>query len=86
MEYADKKITCEKCNLDFVFPCGEQKFFSEKGFLEPKKCPKCRGKESVTRPNENTFSVQCPECKKDFNVTFQSKNKEIICYDCFSKK
>lgn len=86
MEYADKTIKCEKCNEEFVFPCGEQKFFEEKGFIPPKKCPKCRGKENVQRPNENTYPTVCPECKKNFNITFDSNGKAILCPECFLKQ
>jgi len=84
MEYADKTIKCEKCEEEFIFPCGEQKFFEEKGFAEPRKCPKCRGKENVTRPNENTYPIECSKCKKSFHVTFNPKEKPVLCFDCFN--
>jgi len=83
MEYADKKLKCEKCGEEFIFLCGEQMFFEEKGFIPPKKCPKCRGKEDVQRPKEHTYPVNCPSCKKNFNITFDSKGQEVLCYDCF---
>lgn len=85
MEYADKNLKCEKCGEDFVFPCGEQKFFEEKGFIAPKKCPKCRGKENVKRPDVNSFEVTCSSCKKNFHITFNLKNEEILCPECFKK-
>lgn len=86
MEYADKTLKCEQCKEEFIFPCGEQKFFEEKGFAEPKKCPKCRGKENVKRPDANSYSVTCPSCKKVFNITFNPEDKEVLCFNCFSKK
>ncbi len=86
MEYADKILKCEKCGEDFVFPCGEQKFFTEKEFAEPKKCPKCRGKENVSRPNLNNFTTTCPECNKNFNISFDPKDTKVLCFDCFTKK
>jgi len=86
MEYADKTLKCEKCSEEFVFPCGEQKFFEEKGFIAPKKCPKCRGKENVQRPKENTYSAACAKCKKNFHITFDPKNQEVLCYECFIAK
>lgn len=39
---ADKTLQCRDCGNDFVFTAGEQKFFKEKGFTEPVRCPKCR--------------------------------------------
>lgn len=40
----DKLLVCEDCNSQFVFDAGEQAFFKEKGFTEPKRCPTCRKK------------------------------------------
>jgi hypothetical protein len=38
----DRLLDCEDCKQQFVFDAGEQKFFKEKGFTDPKRCPKCR--------------------------------------------
>jgi hypothetical protein len=38
----DRLLNCEDCKSEFVFDAGEQKFFREKGFTDPKRCPKCR--------------------------------------------
>ncbi len=40
----DRLLDCEDCKGPFVFDAGEQKFFKEKGFTDPKRCPKCRKK------------------------------------------
>lgn len=40
----DRLLPCEDCNQEFVFDAGEQRFFKEKGFTDPKRCPKCRKK------------------------------------------
>ncbi len=40
----DKLLVCEDCGSKFVFDAGEQIFFKEKGFTEPKRCPTCRKK------------------------------------------
>jgi hypothetical protein len=40
----DRLLSCEDCHQDFVFDAGEQRFFKEKGFTDPKRCPKCRKK------------------------------------------
>lgn len=39
-----KTIICLECREDFIFDVGEQEFFQEKGFVEPKRCPNCRRK------------------------------------------
>jgi hypothetical protein len=38
----DVTLQCIQCRRDFIFEAGEQAFFKEKGFSEPKRCPKCR--------------------------------------------
>src|SRR2546423_1703576 len=40
----DRMLACEDCNEKFVFDAGEQRFFKEKGFTDPKRCPRCRKK------------------------------------------
>ena len=40
----DRLLPCDDCKQDFVFDAGEQRFFKEKGFTDPKRCPKCRKK------------------------------------------
>jgi len=38
----DRHLLCEDCHKKFVFDEGEQRFFREKGFTDPKRCPRCR--------------------------------------------
>lgn len=38
----NKNVTCIKCGAEFEFTAGEQEFYKEKGFQEPKKCKSCR--------------------------------------------
>lgn len=40
----DRMLECEDCHQQFVFDAGEQVFFKEKGFTDPKRCPRCRKK------------------------------------------
>jgi len=47
----DKNITCLECNEEFVFTAGEQEFYTEKGFTEPKKCKPCRDAAKAARFN-----------------------------------
>ncbi|MDE2022426.1 MAG: zinc-ribbon domain containing protein [Patescibacteria group bacterium] len=44
MESGDKIITCTEqgCGQQFTFTKGEQDFYTQKGFPEPKRCPDCR--------------------------------------------
>ena len=46
--FEDKKLVCENrdqnpnCEGEFDFTAGEQEFYKEKGFSEPKNCKSCR--------------------------------------------
>src|SRR5690242_15985569 len=40
----DRLLVCEDCKKKFVFDEGEQRFFKDKGFSDPKRCPRCRKK------------------------------------------
>ncbi len=51
----DKKITCITCGEEFEFTAGEQTFYNEKGFNEPKKCKTCRDA-SKSRSNRQSFN------------------------------
>lgn len=41
-QFTDRDLTCADCGNTFVFTSGEQSFFQQKGFTEPKRCPQCR--------------------------------------------
>lgn len=38
----DRDLQCADCGDNFVFTGGEQTFFAQKGFTDPKRCSKCR--------------------------------------------
>ena len=48
---ADKTLTCTEkpCGKTFNFTEGEQKFYSEKGFAEPRRCPECRAARKASK-------------------------------------
>lgn len=45
----DVWMDCVDCGEGFLFSAGEQNFFKTKGFVEPKRCPKCREKRKTER-------------------------------------
>ena len=49
----DKQVTCVQCSEEFTFTAGEQEFYAEKGFTEPKKCKACRDAAKAARFNRN---------------------------------
>jgi hypothetical protein len=44
LQPGDRMLNCEDCGNPFVFDVGEQRFFKEKGFTDPKRCTRCRKK------------------------------------------
>ena len=41
-KYEDKTLTCVECGKPFVWTAGEQAFYAEHGFRQPKRCKECR--------------------------------------------
>ncbi len=47
--YADKTLTCADCGQSFTFSEGDQAFYAERGFSEPRRCPSCRAARKAQR-------------------------------------
>lgn len=53
-ELKDKTLTCQDCEVEFMFTAREQEFYKEKGFTnEPKRCKPCRDKRKAERQNRD---------------------------------
>lgn len=48
----DKTLKCKDCGKDFIFSDGEQKFFAERNYTEPKRCKPCRDKAKQKRDGQ----------------------------------
>lgn len=59
---SDKTITCQ-CGNDFTFTVGEQRYYAERGYQEPKRCKPCREK----RKAEKEGGVSQPSDPKERN-------------------
>lgn len=42
--FTDKTLQCKECGKDFTWTAGEQSFFQQRNFQQPKRCPECRTK------------------------------------------
>lgn len=52
----DKTLVCKNCGKEFTFTKGEQEFYTERGFSEPKSCKECREEAKKARNNgRNNF-------------------------------
>jgi len=48
----DKKLVCVDCHNEFTLTEGEQKFFVDKGYSEPKRCKPCR---DIKKQNQRNY-------------------------------
>ena len=49
--FMDKELTCVECGKGFTFTENEQKFFADKGFVEPRRCAPCRAARKNNKQN-----------------------------------
>lgn len=82
MELSDQTLTCQDCGKEFVFSANDQKFYEEKGFQAPKRCPECRKAKKATR--DKKYEITCSKCGEKGEVPFEPKNPEgLLCEKCF---
>ena len=48
----DAKLKCKECGEQFTITTGEAKWYEEKGFELPKRCPNCRKSKRKSKPKE----------------------------------
>lgn len=53
MEKQDKVIVCSDCNTEFTWTIGEQDFYAEHEFVEPKRCKSCRKTRKTVNNQKN---------------------------------
>ena len=51
----DRTLTCSDCRSEFTFTGGEQDFYAEKGFSEPRRCPSCRAAKRAARDSGSSY-------------------------------
>lgn len=89
MEFEDKKLVCQDCGKEFVFSGKDQKFFEEKGYQPPKRCPDCRSKKKEERRSQRQFyDIVCSKCGQKGQVPFKPLNPEapLLCEKCFREE
>jgi len=92
MDYQDKQLPCRDCLKTFVWTSGEQRFFEQKGFGAPSRCPECRknkrqdAKKPLERSDKETFEITCSNCGQKGQVPFKPHgDQDVLCADCFTK-
>ena len=54
-DFQDRTLECGDCGNTFVFTAGEQAFYQERGFSEPKRCPSCRAARKNRRSDSGRY-------------------------------
>lgn len=69
-QFKDRKLVCENpsCKKEFVFTVGEQKFFLQKAFAEPRRCPDCRKDRKKDRRKRRRQLIKSLSTKEAVNV------------------
>ena len=60
----DKTIKCVECGTEFYFSEGEQAYYAERGYQEPKRCKECRIKAQARREARQAKQQQNAEQEK----------------------
>ena len=47
--FTDKTLTCADCGTEFTFTAGDQQFYADRQFSEPRRCPACRAAKKAAR-------------------------------------
>lgn len=93
----DKTLVCQDCGQSFNFSEDDQRYHSEKGYSEPKRCPSCRAARRTSGGggggyggggrSREMFPATCAQCGKETEVPFRpSGDRPVYCSDCFSKR
>ncbi len=49
-------LFCVSCSVEFAFTEAEQKYYLEREYTEPKRCPKCRKIKKANKERGNDFN------------------------------
>ncbi|MGC9291516.1 MAG: zinc-ribbon domain containing protein [Acidobacteriaceae bacterium] len=93
----DMLITCSDCGQEFTFTAGEQTFFAERGYSQPRRCKPCReqgsqgaprgGAESGGGRQTESTTVVCASCGQQTTVPFVPRgDRPVYCKACFRPK
>ncbi len=88
-------LRCVYCSREFSFTETEQKYFGERGYEEPKRCPTCRGKTKQKEEehqknlhgngNQKTryYRVSCFSCGAQTTIYYRpTPDRPALCSGC----
>lgn len=52
-EFQNRTLTCAGCSESFIFTAGEQRYYRDKGYTDPKRCKSCREARKASNEDKN---------------------------------
>lgn len=80
-QFQDRTLYCADCGDTFVFTAGEQSFYAERGFSEPKRCAGCRAARKAARSGGGSHSSSSAP-RRDRRDHAPRQMYDVICADC----
>ena len=74
-ELTDKKLKCGSCSSEFIFTKGEQEFYLEKAFSEPKRCKVCRKDRKRDKRKKRKVLLHSLEARENVAVELSEPEK-----------
>jgi len=78
-QFQDRMLRCADCGGTFAFTAGEQAFFQERGFSEPKRCPSCREARKSGRSGGQSSGYRDRGGRRESS---QRQMYDAVCADC----
>ncbi|MGC9333319.1 MAG: zinc-ribbon domain containing protein [Anaerolineae bacterium] len=79
-DFRDRTLRCADCGSTFVFTAGEQAFYEERGFSEPKRCPSCRAARKAGHAGGGSHTAGRPSQGRRERPPRQMYT--VVCADC----
>ena len=71
---------------EFNFSADEARFYEEKGFDKPRRCPACRAAKKKRFDQKQMHDAVCASCGNQTQVPFEpSQGRPVYCEDCFRR-
>ena len=93
MVFEDKSLVCAECGQTFIFSPDDQRYHSEKGYTDPKRCPSCREARRGQRSGgfdsspRQMYPTVCAQCGVETEVPFlPTGDRPVYCSDCYRER
>lgn len=84
-KFKDRSLQCADCGRTYTFTSGEQEFYQERGYSEPRRCPDCRAARKTSRPGGERPTGRRPAGDSWGNTGGDRPPREmfdVICASC----